>query len=312
MGNFFVEIKHVFPVDEISKFSRVFKDTPSNVLNTKQNMDHCISIVKGHDVNSLKKFVSLTRGNKCDSEDYEIISSFFYSTQNHINILKPHLSQNRTGFYHNVVVSKVDACEVVHKMPVELWDLKYQVTCYQAFDIFSRADLVSLKTIMVSMENFPSETYVLLYPFIASIVGITTFSYCFTYLSEGNFLGTLFMKTINRISNTPFRIREIIYYRPSKLMVLISSVASSSAIYGFSQYQGREPLEQKQNVASDILNTYRFTGNTGVFIRIFKENTGAIVHSIFKIWNTYKKIIFLSFLEPIWNMCNKLINTGTR
>ena len=312
MGNFIVEIKHVFPVDQISKISRVFEDTPSNVLNTKKNMDHCISIVKGHDNNSLKKFVSLIRKNNCDSEDYEIISSFYYSTQTHIDMLKPHLSQNRTGFYHNVVVSRVDTCEVVHKMPVELWDLKYQVTCYQAFDIFSRADLVSLKTILFSMENFPSETYVILYPFIASIIGISTFSYCFTYLSDGNFIDTLFRKTINRISHSPLRIREIIYYRPSNFLVVISSVASSSAIYAISQYQGRENIEQKPNIASDILNTYRFTGNTGVFIKIFKENTGAIVHSMFKIWNTYKKIIFLSFLEPIWDLCNKLINTETR
>ena len=312
MDKLFVEIKHVFPVDQVSQFSRVFKDTPPNVLNTKQNMDHCISIVKGHDINSLNKFVNLTRKNNCGSEDYEIISTFFYTTQNQIDILKPQISQNRTGFYHNVVVSRVDAYEVVHKMPVELWDLKYQVTCYQAFENFSRADLVSLKTILVSMENFPSETYLLLYPFIASIVGISIFSYCFTYLSDGYFLDTLFRRTINRISDSPLTIKDIVYYRPSKLLLVISSVASSSAVYGFSRYQARAIIDQKTNIPSDVLNTYRFTGNTGVFIKIFKDNTGAIVHSIFKIWNTYKKIIFLSFLEPIWKLGNRLINTGTK
>lgn len=188
MDNKFFEIKHVFPLNQISTFSRVFQNTTSDALSSKLNMDRCVSVMRGDNITSLKKFVSIVRKNNCDSEEYEIISSFYSHNQSSIDMLKTQVSQDSTGHYHNIIVSKVNSYEVVHKVPVDLWDLKYRVTCYKTFDLFSRADLSSLKTILVAMENFPLETYLLLYPFIGSILGITIFSYCFTYLSEGKFI----------------------------------------------------------------------------------------------------------------------------
>lgn len=292
-------------------FSKVLNSTPSDVLNTTQNMDRCVSVMRGDNTHSFRKFVSLVRKSNCDSEEFQVISSFYTHTESQISALKSGLSQNSPCSYHDIVILKKVSCDVVHKVPVDLWDLKYQVTCHNAFELFSKTDLVSLKTILIAMENFPLEAYLLLYPFIGSILGISVFSCCFTYLSEGKFLETLFKKTILRVTDGPLNFRDITYYRPSKAALIISGVVSSSAIYAVMQYQKLSETESKVDIPLDILKPYRFTGNTAVAIRIFKDNTGAVLYSGLKIWSTYKKIFVLSMLEPVWNLGKKLLVSST-
>lgn len=310
MNHNFFEIKHIFPVDQLSTYSKALGGTTSDTLSSTQNMDRCVSIMKGDNTTSLKKFVSLVRKNNSDSEDYEIISSFYTHTQPSVDILNIKLCQNSTGLYHNVIVSKISTWEPVHRVPPDLWDLKYQVTCYKAFDIFSRAELSSLKTLLVAMENFPSETYLLLYPLIGSILGFTIFYQSFSYLSAGKFLDTLFKRTVERIHGSPLKVREILNYSPSTICISIAGVASISTIYSIISYLEIEKIQQKSINLSDSLSNYRFTGNTGVAIRIFKDNTGAIAYSVFKTWNTYKKIVILSLLEPMWNLGKKVAESS--
>lgn len=301
MKNKFYEIKNVFPVDELCNRQRVFDNTSSEVLNSTLNMERCIHVIKGEKTQAFKKFVSLVRKNDCDSEEFQVITSFYNHTQLQVEGLKSGLSHSSNS-YHNVLISEIHPFHVVPKVPVDMWDLKYQVTCHNAFDLFTRSDLAHLKSILISMENFPWETYLLLYPLIGSILGIKVFSCCFSYIWEGNFFETIFKKTIDRVENVPLSFKDFTHYRPSRLTLVISGVVSSITIYGLIIHN---KLFDSRISMPDLLKPYRFTGNTGVAIRIFKDNTGALLYTGLKIWNTYKKIIILSMLEPLLHLIEK-------
>lgn len=151
------------------------------------------------------------------------------------------------------------------------------------------------------MEHFPTETYILIYPYLGSILEVTVFIACFTYFSENFFFENLFKSSIQRleVTSVPVSPRDCVSFTVSKRHLFFGVVFSSglmSGLIGYHLYMG--PRIVAAPLIYDPLKQFRFQGIIGDVITIFEETTGAVLYTGCNLVTTYVQIVVLSFLEP--------------
>lgn len=182
------------------------------------------------------------------------------------------------------------------------WDLSYQATCYKRFEDFASINLQPLKNLFLLMEHFPTETYILIYPYLGSISEFSVFITCFTYFSESSFFEDLFRSSIQRleVTSVPVSPKDTISFTISRSHLFFGVVFSSglmSGLIGYHLYMGPKTIAAPPEIY-DPLKRFRFQGSIGDAMTIFEETTGAVLYTGCNLVATYVQIVVLSFLEP--------------
>ena len=289
-----------FPKKRVNDLTQVFKDTPTDFINSKINMTRCIDKMEGNNNLGFKHFKQLVSRSECGERDESILAQFYSQNNSSLDALSLITPASKNYFFLEIQKRYTHIQTLPPKVKLESIDLGYRQVCADRFDLFTSGELTPLKNILLSMEHFPEQTYVLIYPYLGSLLELSVFTACFSYFSENFFFENLFRHCIDRIEmNTSSSNADTVPYTHSRIFFM-GAIISSSLMSGLLAYYYAvgTKLNNPDISHEDSLAPYRFTGQLGEAIACFEENSGAVLYTACNLCVTYAEIFVLTFIEP--------------
>lgn len=293
-------IEFDFSKKRVNDLTEVFKDTPTNFLNSKINMTRCIDKMEGNNNLGFTYFKQLVSRSECGERDESILAQFYSQNNSSLDALSLITPASENYFYLEIQKRYSNIQPLPPKVNLESIDLSYRQVCADRFDLFTSADLTPLKNILLSMEQFPEHTYVLIYPYLGSLLELSVFTACFSYFSDNFFFESLFRHCVDRIEVSACSSNaDTVPYTHSRIF-FVGAIISSSLMSGlFAYYYGISTKLKIPDIShEDPLAPYRFTGQLGEAITCFEENSGAVLYTACNLCVTYAEIFVLTFIEP--------------
>jgi hypothetical protein len=291
-------IKVKYSGSQIRNLTDVFQDTPPNSFASPINMARCIDKMEGNRELGFTHFKELVSKSSCGSRDESLLTQFY--SENHASLDALRLITPASEKYFFLEMQKrylsINAkIESTPRLKLESIDLSYRQTCADRFDLFSLVDLTPLKNVLLSMEYFPDQTYILVYPYLGSLLELSVFTASFACLSDNFFFESLFRNSIDRLEHSVPPFKDTVPYTYSRKFLIGAVLSSSiaSAVFGYCYGLGTEVLP-----AVDALDPYKFTGQLGAAIKSFEENSGALLYTVSNVLVTYIEIFVLTLIEP--------------
>lgn len=309
-------ISFEFSKDRIKELTEVFKDTPHDVLISRTNMARCVDKMEGNNNLGFTYFKQLVSKSECGPHDEAILAEFYSQNNSSLDSLKLITPSSKNYFfqemqkrYENIQPFTNNRFENSPRVRLESVDLSYRQVCADRFDLFTSADITPLKNILLSMEHFPDQTYLLVYPYLGSLLELSVFTACFSCFSDSFFLESLFQHSVDRLEIPNSSSADTVPYCRSRSLFLGLIISSSlfSAFVGY-HYGLQTKLVVSPPSSVDSLGPYRFTGQLGEAIASFEENSGAVLYTVCNLCATYAEIIVLTFVEPYENLPIELKN----
>ena len=294
-------IKFEFPEKRVHDLTEVFKNTPADFINSKVNMTRCIDKMEGNNNLGFTHFKQLVSRSECGERDESILAHFYSQNNSSLDALSLITPASENYFFLEIQKRYNSVQPLPPKIKLESIDLSYRQVCSDRFDLFTSAELTPLKNILLSMEHFPEQTYVLIYPYLGSLLELSVFTACFSYFSDNFFFESLFRHSVDRIEMTTCSSNaDTVPYTHKNRMVFMAAVVSSSLMSGLLGYYYAVSNKSKIPDISheDPLTPYRFTGQLGESITFFEENSGAVLYTACNLCVTYAEIFVLTFIEP--------------
>ena len=307
-------IKFEFTKEKLGDLTRVFQDTPPDTLVSRTNMARCIDKMEGNHSLGFTYFKELIGKSGCDDHDKVILSDFYSQTSASLDALNLMTEASQKYFFLEIQkrCDKIKSFSDIKsenptRVKLESIDLSYRQICTDRFDLFTSTELTPLKNILLSMEHFPEQTYVLIYPYLGSLLELSVFTACFHYFSDNLFFESLFRHSVERIELSNHSFGDTVPYRHSRSLFFGAIVSSSlvSALFGYYYCLGTKVVVLVP-ASADALDPYKFTGQLGEVIKAFEENSGAVLYTACNICATYAEIFVLTLIEPYEGLGNDL------
>lgn len=299
-----------FSKDKIKVLTELFKDTPHDVLSSRTNMARCIDKMEGNNNLGFTYFKQLVSKSHCGAHDEATLAEFYSQNTSSLDALHLITPSSKSYFYlemqkryDNIQPFTNVKLENSPRVRLESIDFSYRHICADRFDLFTSAELTPLKNILLSMEHFPEQTYLLVYPYLGSLLELSVFTACFSCFSDNSFFESLFQHSVDRLQLNHPSLADTVPYSHSRSLFLGFLVSSSllSAVVGYYYGLGNNTVISATSPV-DSLAPYRFTGNLGEAIASFEENSGAVLYTVCNICATYAEIFVLTFIEPYENL----------